>query len=97
MKDWEKQELAKVNYDNVFNCVCAMSERRCEEEDIVPPLPEDADAFDRYNNYLNEVTCNAIDSIIDMFEDAGMTYEDACKNFDIRTIDEFIDLDSAGF
>lgn len=97
MKDWEKQELAKVNYDKVFDRVCAQSERYCEEEDIVPPSPEDANAFDRYSDYLNEVTANAIDSIISMFEDAGMTYEDACKNFDDIIIDEFIDLDSAGF
>ena len=97
MENWEKQKLAADIYDEVFDCVCAMSERYCEEEDIVIPTSEDADAFDRYNNYLNEVTCNAINDIIDMFEDAGMTYEEACKNFDIRTIDEFIDLDSAQF
>lgn len=97
MENWEKLELAKDNYDNVFDCVCAMSERYCEEEGIVIPTPEDVDAFDRYNNYLNEVTCNAINDIISMFEDAGMSYEEACKNFDIRTLDEFIDLDSAQF
>jgi len=97
MENWEKQELVKDNYDNVFDCVCAMSERYCEEENIAIPTPEDVDAFDRYNNYLNEVTSNAISGIISMFEDAGMSYEEACKNFDIRTLDEFIDLDSAQF
>lgn len=97
MMEWEKQALARVNYDKVFDHVCIMSERRCEEEDIVPPTPEDVDAFDMYNRYLNEVTANTIDSIIDMFEDAGMSYEEACKNFDDNTIDELIDLDSAGF
>ena len=97
MMEWEKQKLISDNYNDVFDCVCAMSERYCDEEDIVPPTPDDVDAFDQYNDYLNEVTANAIDSIIDMFEDAGMSYEDACKNFDDIAIDEFIDLDSAGF
>lgn len=97
MMEWEKHKLAADNYDNVFDCVCAQSKIYCEQEDIVPPTPEDADAFDRYNDYLNEVTANAINDIISMFEDAGMSYEEACKNFDSRTIDEFIDLDSAQF
>lgn len=97
MKDWEKQELAKVNYDKVFDCVCAQSERYCDENYIVIPTPEDVDAFDRYNDYLNNVTAVAITDIIDMLEDADMTYEEATKAFDDIAIDEFIDLDSAQF
>lgn len=97
MENWEKHKLAKDNYDNVYDCVCAMSDRYCEEEDIVPPTPEDIIAFDRYSDYLNNVTANALWSIIDMFEDAGMSYEEAAKAFDDKIIDEFIDLDSAQF
>lgn len=95
--DWEKQEFAAKKYDEVFDCVCIQSERYCEEEDIVPPSPDDTDAFDRYNDYLNEVASNAISSIVDMFEDAGMTYKEAEKAFNDIAIDEFIDLDSAQF
>lgn len=97
MENWEKQEFVKDNYDNVFDCVCAMSKRYCDEEGIVPPSPDDVDAFDRYNNYLNEVTANAISSIIDTYENAGMSYEKLAKTFDDIAIDEFIDLDSAQF
>jgi len=97
MMEWEKMELVKDNYDSVFDYVCMMSKRYCEEEGIVPPSPDDFDAFYRYNNYINEVTANAINDIISMFEDAGMSYEEAYKNFDIRTLNEFIDLDSAQF
>lgn len=97
MENWEKQDFAAKKYDEVFDRVCILSDRYCEEKDIVPPTPEDIVAFDRYSDYLNNVTANALWSIIDTYENAGMSYEEACKNFDIRTLDEFIDLDSAQF
>lgn len=96
MLEWDEHKFISKVYDDVFDCVCSMSERYYEQEGIVPPTPEDADAFDRYNNYLNEVTCNAINDIISTFEDAGMTYEKAIKAFNDVVIDEFIDLNSAG-
>lgn len=97
MMEWEKHDLAAKKFDEVFDRVCILSDRYCEEEDIVIPTPEDADAFDRYSDYLNNVTANALWNIIDMFEDAGMSYEEAAKAFDDKIIDEFIDLDSAQF
>lgn len=97
MMEWEKQKFSSDIYNDVFDCVCAMSERYCEQEDIVPPTPEDVDAFDQYNDYLNDVTVNAITNIIDTYENAGMSYEKLVKTFDDIAIDEFIDLDSAQF
>ena len=97
MMEWEKHEFAGKIYDDVFDHVCACVERYCEEEDIVPPTPENASAFDRYSDYLNNVTANAISNIIDTYENAGMSYEKLVKIFDDIVIDEFIDVDSAQF
>lgn len=91
----EKNKFIGLIFDKVFDCVCIQSDRYCEEEDIVPPTPDDADAFDRYCDYLNNVTAAAVTEIIHKYGD--MTCKEAIEALDNETIDEFIDLDSAQF
>lgn len=91
----DKNKFMGHIFNKVFDCVCILSDRYCEEKGIVPPTPEDADAYDRYCDYLNNVTATAITKIMYKYRD--MTYEEATEAFDNEPIDEFIDLNSAQF
>lgn len=86
------QTLKEIVYSKVFDRVCTLDEHRGQEIGVPAPTPDtvDAEAYDRYCDWLNDVAWDATNNIVSAIIENNIA---DVIDFVLDNMDEFIDLD----